>query len=260
MNGYEGWADERLLLAYYAGDDGAFAELYRRYSPVLVNYLRWFVPREDAEDLSEEIFLRVVRTRVTGSGRFRPDGGATPRTWLFTIARNCRSDLWRGRGLVKPEADPEQQPDDRPTPGDGLEAVEFWQAVFDCLVRLPGRQRAVLLLRLLGFPNGEIATALGTSEGRVGGRFHEAHDRMRQCLRHRGYAFIPPGITLPPDTPIVMAFPDELLVCLARAALERRGYRFVPPGCVPPGARVVLIFPEEWLVMMGGNPQEDTRE
>src|SRR5437868_3333578 len=64
--------DETLIVRYYSCEDAAFAELYGRYFPRLVAFLRRSVSADQAEDLAEEVFLRVVRTKATGSSRFDP--------------------------------------------------------------------------------------------------------------------------------------------------------------------------------------------
>jgi RNA polymerase sigma-70 factor (ECF subfamily) len=90
-------SDEELMAGHVAGDACAFAELFRRYAPVLG---RFFMRRGkrpvDAQDLVQETFLHVHR----GSREFRL--GDPLRPWLFTIARNLCHDHGR-RQLRRPE-------------------------------------------------------------------------------------------------------------------------------------------------------------
>ncbi len=77
--------DEELLVAARGGrDTQAFEELYNRYSKHLLKFA-WFVicDRDRAEDLVQEVFLRIFQNKVSwagGSGTFRP--------WLFAVARD----------------------------------------------------------------------------------------------------------------------------------------------------------------------------
>lgn len=90
--------DAGLMLAYRNGDERAFAELYKLYAPVLSRYFARHGKRPaDAEDLTQETFLRLHRARED----FR--AGEAVRPWLFTIARNVCHDHGR-RSQRRPEA------------------------------------------------------------------------------------------------------------------------------------------------------------
>ena len=76
-------ADEALLQAYRAGDMRAFERLVARHEKPVWNFLRRFVrDTTTAEDLLQEVFLRVVKS----ADEWR--GAAKFSTWLYTIARN----------------------------------------------------------------------------------------------------------------------------------------------------------------------------
>lgn len=82
--------DVRLMLLVRDGDASAFEELVRRYQQRLIAVFDQLVPtREQAEDLAQEVFLRVFRARE----RYEP--GAKFSTWLFTIANNVASNAIR---------------------------------------------------------------------------------------------------------------------------------------------------------------------
>lgn len=84
--------DIRLMLAVRDDDATAFEELMRRYQVRLITVLEHLVGRrEDAEDLAQEVFLRVYRARKSYSV------GSLFSTWLFTIANNVASNARRGR-------------------------------------------------------------------------------------------------------------------------------------------------------------------
>lgn len=84
--------DVRLMLEVRDDDAGAFEELMLRYQGRLVTVLGHLVGnRDQAEDLAQEVFLRVYRSRKT----YVP--GAKFATWLFTIANNVAANARRSR-------------------------------------------------------------------------------------------------------------------------------------------------------------------
>lgn len=85
--------DVRLMLRVKEDDAGAFEELVQRYQARLVRLLEHLGPRRDlADDMTQEVFLRVFRARKT----YQP--GAKFSTWLFTIAGNVARNAARASG------------------------------------------------------------------------------------------------------------------------------------------------------------------
>lgn len=84
--------DVRLMIAARDDDAGAFSELVERYQHRLVTVLEHLVgSRDQAEDLAQEVFLRVYRARK----RYVP--GSKFSTWLFTIANHVAANAIRSR-------------------------------------------------------------------------------------------------------------------------------------------------------------------
>lgn len=84
--------DVRLMLEVQGGSAPAFEELVARYQGRLLTVLEHLVGRRDqAEDLVQEVFLRVYRARK----RYQP--GARFSTWIYTIANNVASNALRSR-------------------------------------------------------------------------------------------------------------------------------------------------------------------
>ena len=89
--------DVQLMLAVQQDDASAFEELMLRYQGRVLSLLRHIVGnRDQAEDLTQEVFLRVYRARKT----YKP--GAKFATWIFTIANNVALNALRSRQR-KPE-------------------------------------------------------------------------------------------------------------------------------------------------------------
>ena len=84
--------DIRLMLRVRGDEDGAFEELVERYQARLVAVMHHLVGNaEEAEDLAQEVFLRVYRARA----KYRPKSKFS--TWLFTIANNLALNCLRSR-------------------------------------------------------------------------------------------------------------------------------------------------------------------
>ena len=123
--------------------------------------------REDAEDVTQETFLRLVRT----APEFADEDHC--RAWLLRVAMNCAGDLFRSawRRHTRPLEEAEQVP--APEEGGVLEAV----------LALPERYRAPIhLFYYEGLSTAEIAAVLGKSEGAVRTRLSRARIMLRGVL------------------------------------------------------------------------------
>lgn len=82
--------DIKNMLAFKGGDEASFEKLLAKYSPVIINYIYRFTSnRQDAEDLTQEVFLKVYRS----AARYEPKSKFS--TWLYTIASNVCVDYKR---------------------------------------------------------------------------------------------------------------------------------------------------------------------
>src|SRR5438874_13443680 len=91
-------SDVQLMLDVKAGDEQSFALLLHRYRSLLINFLyRMVRNREQAEDLAQEVFIRVYRAR----GEYVPSAKFT--TWLFRIATNLALNSLRDNRYQKLE-------------------------------------------------------------------------------------------------------------------------------------------------------------
>ena len=181
------------MTAYRAGDARAFERLLARHERPVWNFLRRFVAdASTAEDLLQEVFLRVVK----GADEWK--GTAKFSTWLYTIARNLTVDQSRramhrqaasldGGGRGDDEAATETL-HDRIAAGDpGAEQRaadrEIAQRIDAAVSALPADQREVFLMReVMDMPFAEIATAVGASEPTVKSRMRYALTKLREAL------------------------------------------------------------------------------
>ncbi len=185
--------DIRLMLRVRDADDrSAFAELVGRYQHRLVGVMHHLVGHADeAEDLAQEVFLRVYRTRqkYTPKAKFA--------TWLFTIANhlalNALRDRRRRPAVSLDPPDPAASgpwPADQLAPGrDPLPAHDVQQAELTDIVRkaldqLNDRQRmAVVLNKFEDLNYAEIAEVMGLSTKAVKSLLCRARCRLRECLQ-----------------------------------------------------------------------------
>jgi RNA polymerase sigma-70 factor (ECF subfamily) len=145
------WPDDfdawPVVAAAQAGDEAAFAQLFRVYRPMVHTYFaRRFTDNGLVDDLTSETFLRCWRSldRVRDAGR--PFG-----TWIHTIARNLVIDVLKSSKFQR-EFAAEGWLLDRPVSDDALDAVlraEARQHLHDALAELTGPQRRCVQLRFL---------------------------------------------------------------------------------------------------------------
>lgn len=183
--------DVRLMLRVRDGDDTAFAELVERYQHRLLGILAHLTGRTDeAEDLAQEVFLRVYRARK----EYHPQAKFS--TWLFTIANNVALNSMRRRHRKpamqfepndsQPVARPEENlvADKNPPPEHGVHHQELAGVVQQALTQLNERQRlAVVLNKFEDMSYDEIAQVMGLSTKAVKSLLSRAREHLRQLLQ-----------------------------------------------------------------------------
>jgi RNA polymerase sigma-70 factor (ECF subfamily) len=195
-------SDEQLLAAYRGGDVRAFEKLLARYEKPIWSFLRRFVrDAEAAEDLLQEVFLRVVRDAQGSEASFQ--GNAKFSTWLYTIARNlcidrARRSAVRGATSMDGATDPESEAtatlhERIAAPGPSTDAVvagrEAARRIDRAVAELPDDQREVFLMReVMELPFAEIASVVGVSEPTVKSRMRYALEKLRAALADLGDA------------------------------------------------------------------------
>ncbi|GHT20822.1 RNA polymerase sigma factor [Planctomycetales bacterium] len=184
----------RLMLAVADDDSSAFETLMTRFQGRVLSLLRYLVgDRDIAEDLTQEVFLRVFRARKT----YRPEAKFT--TWLFTIANNVAINQKRS-WMRKPETQfYEQTSDDEQDknrltvemiqastgtmPARQLDKLELREMVRCAIDTLNERQRmAVLLNRFEGLSYAEIAETMSLTPQAVKSLLSRAHMQLRDKL------------------------------------------------------------------------------
>lgn len=185
--------DVRLMLQVRDDVQGAFEVLVERYQHRLLGILTHLVgDTAEAEDLAQEVFLRIYRSRKAYKPR------AKFSTWLFTIANNLASNHLRGKGrhprmgleggAASPDSTVMRPVVDRlsatgGTPSAQMRQVELSEVVRAALEQLGEDQRmAVLLNKFEEMSYAEIADVMGRSEPAIKSLLSRARTHLRERL------------------------------------------------------------------------------
>jgi RNA polymerase sigma-70 factor (ECF subfamily) len=170
--------DEELMLAYRDGDAGAFETLYTRHRARLFRFvLRGIKSRASAEELYQEIWMRVIEARAT----YQPSAGFT--TWLYTIAHHRMVDHWRRAGLSVVSLEGMELAGSDPGPQEhaqGREALTRFAAALESLP--PPQREAFLLHEEAGLSVAEIAAATGSNEEAAKSRLRYALAKLKAAV------------------------------------------------------------------------------
>ena len=186
----------QLLSASARGDAGAFARFFDEYGTYVFRIARRYCATgEDAEDVTQEVFLRVFRS----AGSFR--GESAPETWLYRITKNASLDLFRkqARHADETEADPEApepvDPDPSMRPEEALLRKERYETLQKAIGELPEEYREALLLKEEGGLSYEqIASVLDCPLGTVRSRISRARSRLCELLDGGNFFDIPASV------------------------------------------------------------------
>lgn len=174
--------DAALMLAFAAGEEAAFVELYRRYRDRMVHFCRRLLgDQARAEEAAQDVFIKVydAAARYQVKSRFS--------TYLYRVATNHCLNLNARveRRLVKDGDEDLERAKSPTTPCDDLSQRQLRAALAEALATLPDKQRAALLLvHYEGFSYREAASAVAVSESALKSLVHRARERMTHQLRH----------------------------------------------------------------------------
>ena len=182
--------DSAVVSVFLGGDERAFTELVERYQTRLLNFIyRTIGDREKAEDLVQEVFIRVYRHlhRFDRSKKFS--------TWAYTIASNLAKNELRNRSrnplVLFQTVQKSYQDDDRPVefedptsrPDDMYHQRHLQKIVEETVSKLPEHHRNVFILRELeGKSYEEIAEITDCNLGTVKSRLNRARNSFAEII------------------------------------------------------------------------------
>jgi RNA polymerase sigma-70 factor, ECF subfamily len=184
-------SDAEIMLRVREGDDAGFNFLIEKYRKPIVNFMYRMVHNQAvAEELAQDVFLRVYRSRET----YRAEAKFT--TWLYRIATNLgvnhARDTKHERSaqtiyLDQPDQETGTTPDvadSRPGAEDELVRDERMRAIRKHVMALPERQRtAVLMHKYQGLDYKEIGAVLHLSESATKSLLFRAYQTLRERLK-----------------------------------------------------------------------------
>jgi RNA polymerase sigma factor (sigma-70 family) len=171
------------------GNEAAFSDIVRHFEKIVYNIaMQATRNREDALDVSQEVFMKLWRT----AGTYRGECSVT--SWVIRIARNTALDALRRRSSHQADSLTLEDEDGKATeraipvldgendPVSSYERKERIAAVRRAISELCDEHREIILLRdIQGLSYAEIAGLLGLEEGTVKSRIH----RARNCLKEK---------------------------------------------------------------------------
>ena len=183
--------DAAVVTSFLGGEERAFSELVERYQARLLNFIyRTVGDRERAEDLVQEVFIRVYRHlhRFDRSKKFS--------TWAYTIASNLAKNELRNRSrnplvLFQTIRNSWSKDDDRPLefednttrPDDLFRKRHLRELVENSVAQLPEHHREVFVLRELeGKSYEEIAEITNCNLGTVKSRLNRARNSFAEII------------------------------------------------------------------------------
>ena len=182
--------DAQLVQECLRGEGSAWEERVRRHTRRVFNLCYRFTGNStDAQDLSQEVFLRIYRTLPS----YKPAFGAFP-TWLTSVTRNLLVDHYRRTRHDRmtdsiDDAMPvlEEKHSSARTPDKLAEAAELSVQLQHGLARLsPELREAVILRDLQGLEYNEIQSVLDVPEGTVKSRINRGRIELARILGEMG--------------------------------------------------------------------------
>jgi RNA polymerase sigma-70 factor (ECF subfamily) len=188
--------DTRLMLGVRDDEPGAFEELVARYQSRLVGVMHHLIGNlQEAEDLAQEVFLRVYRARKKYRARCKFS------TWFFTIANNLALNVLRARqrrpvvrlntrdsGPLGPRPAEQLVHDSGSQPSKRVQQTELAAVIRQALDGLNERQRlAVILNKFEDMNYAEIAEVMGLTTKAVKSLLCRARENLRAALQDYVY-------------------------------------------------------------------------
>lgn len=171
-------SDALLLARFQEGDQASFEELFRRHYDMVYGVLyRLTGSRQQAEDLAQEVFLKLYQRRYRHADNVAG--------WLYRVAVNTGYNALRNaqrRYKREQIAGHDLQGDPAPSTEHEVTRREAQQRVRQALAQIPPRSAKMLVLRQIGFSYREIAEIVNVAPGSVGTLLVRAQRAFRDAF------------------------------------------------------------------------------
>lgn len=164
-------------------EDKTLEDLFHEYSSLIYRFILLMVSnREEAEDLTQEVFIRVHKALPQFKGE------SSYKTWLYTIARNLVYDHCRKKRTINLLKELARFERTEPIPEEILELKEQSQSLYQALLALKLSYREIIILRKIkGYQINETAEILGWTESKVKTTLHRALNALKNELIKKGW-------------------------------------------------------------------------
>ncbi len=168
--------DEQIMEAVKNGDLPQAAVLFDRYHKRVFNFLaRMTMDRDMAEDLTQNVFLRMIKYRSS----YREGNKFMP--WIYQLARNIFSDHYRANKNNKGFVDVEKMSDTMANSEESKDQDDREELLHQSLARLDAEQRELLVLtRFQQLKYEEVAVMLDTTVANIKVKVHRAIGKLRE--------------------------------------------------------------------------------
>jgi RNA polymerase sigma-70 factor (ECF subfamily) len=187
--------DRELVDRAREGHAESFGQLVRRHQPRIQRLaMHMLRDRAEAEDVTQETFIRAYRALA------RFDGRSEPYTWFYRIAINLSLNAIRSRKSSRTTSasegdDPrleammaEKRPSAMADPPGDAARKELYMALCEGIDGLSDTLRTTLILVCIdGRSHEEASAVLGAPEGTIAWRVHEARRKLREYMQKRGF-------------------------------------------------------------------------
>ena len=183
--------DEEIVNLYKKGDKDAFKILIERYTTPIFNFIKRHGILEDAEDITQEIFIKVWKNIKKFDGE-----KASFKTWIFAVARNTSIDFLRKKKTIlfselaenKEESFIENIPDNQLLPNEILQKLQDKKFLENLLNNLSFEYREILMLYYMEeMTFNEIGIVLNKSINTVKSQHRRAIQKLRKIASQKFY-------------------------------------------------------------------------
>ena len=172
------YPDSELVELAVGGDEDAFENLIQKhYSSVYHLSYRWCRIREDAEEITQEVFIKLARKLDTFNRK------SSFKSWLYRVTINTAKDFGRKNASRRSyESAYAREQSSEKSGASPLESVKV-NRIYDAIDTLPDKYKASLMLVVAGgLSHRETADILKCSEKTVSWRIHQARKKIKKTL------------------------------------------------------------------------------
>ena len=170
--------EEKLITRAKSGNRAALTELYELHVDKIFRYVAYRVPESDVEDVTAEVFVRMVE----GLGKYTYTG-APFEAWLYSIASARVADFHRKNKRQNLEEIDESFKDDQTLPEMKLLRAQEQEKIRDVLQKLSDDEQQLLILRFVERKSHkEVAEVMGKHEAAIRTMQHRALKRLAQLM------------------------------------------------------------------------------